>query len=112
MFARVMPGRSGFFADYALGEELGKGCFGTVFEATAVRREEGHHSSSEDGGDVGEGELRLAPRCVAVKRIDKKGMDDWAKQDVKNEVRESTKMNSTNPKKPADIMVVAREKGW
>jgi len=84
ILARVMPEPSGFSRDYALGKELGAGNFGTVFEATAVT--EGHHLSSEDNGGVGGEESREAPRCYAVKRIRKEGMDDRAKKEFRQEV--------------------------
>lgn len=75
---------SEFSRDYALGEELGKGNFATVFVATAVRGE-GRRSRSEEE-DVAEGESRDAPWRYAVKRIEKKGMDDRDKEDVLLEV--------------------------
>lgn len=64
-----------FLGSYTLGKELGGGTFGRVFKAT--RSSEGSAAAS----------ATAIPRCVAVKRIAKRGIDEEHKEAVVNEVR-------------------------
>lgn len=69
-----------FLATYTLGEFLGQGSFGRVFEAT--RSPEGSAAGADAGADAA-----VIPRCVAVKRIRKENMNEEQKDAVVSEVR-------------------------
>ncbi len=96
-----------------------------VFEATAaagegdlprsVDTEDVVPGESRDTEDVVPGESRDAPRCYAVKRIEKKGMDDRAKQEVLQEVGliggDRVDDDVLYESKCTDAVVVARKSG-
>lgn len=71
-----------FSKAYELGDILGQGAYGTVFKATPLTPE----SFSEEEEDMGAEDLASAPRVYAVKRIERKDLNEKEEQEVIAEV--------------------------